>query len=643
MADNEKLGSTSPEVLLKNVVILDKLVSDKEKESLPDRFGALRRTWHGMEMVFSRFIEYVTGRGEQAISAIGWQELGSWATGITIDNRQQIVYYNGSWYKYLGELEHVITGDSPENDGGVWSAENSTGKWSNIGDAALRSNLVSSGGANLVGWKETTVDAVLNQAYRYYADVFDVFILYGQSNIVGYADNTPGYPSSVDNYVTYYNPATGQIAKVVPAMKHASGNTSSGHAWAAFGNEYRRQTGRKILFVPCGKGETAIADFVPGSDLYNLMLTTVAAAKTRMNASGRVPGKTCILFHQGEQDMTQGTTRQDYQDRLVSLVTGTSTDLSIDKFFFLRVGCPQSRTEESWSGIQAVQDFVCQSFNICNMAFADFGKFTKGNGLLRPDGTHATQNGYNYMGQEAAKNVADSLMAMSSSSPAEMQLYGVPVLPQDQIWRYTYARAIKTDAGWVMPDANNSNYMYRTANILKMEVNDTFIRFYIQSRADWILDLEVDVNYLASQYAVRAAVSFATVSTNVYALDVSFFCNLSFGCSKTGQLTSAPGITPANTLITGNLSSSVDSTHDSIIVKHNGSQSFPDVCSYGGGVYENTIGDVGIASMSSKSFAIVNNGTGGVLCTLRDAIVKPATLLSGMQVNVKALVCEYKA
>ncbi|MDQ5146792.1 hypothetical protein RCD91_29065, partial [Klebsiella pneumoniae] len=54
-----------------------------------------------------------------------------------------------------GELEHVIAGDSPENDGGVWSAENPTGKWSNIGDAALRSNLGSSEhgeGGYLVAW-----------------------------------------------------------------------------------------------------------------------------------------------------------------------------------------------------------------------------------------------------------------------------------------------------------------------------------------------------------------------------------------------------------------------------------------------------------------------------------------------------------
>ncbi|WP_183083405.1 right-handed parallel beta-helix repeat-containing protein [Klebsiella pneumoniae] len=151
MANIEKLGSSSPEVLLKNATNLDKLVNGRESESLPDRFGVLRKTWHGMEMIFSRFIDYITGRGEQAVAAIGWQELGNWAVGLAVDNRQQIVYYNGSWYKYLGELEHVIAGDSPENDGGVWSAANPTGKWSNIGDAALRSNLGSDEGFKLVG------------------------------------------------------------------------------------------------------------------------------------------------------------------------------------------------------------------------------------------------------------------------------------------------------------------------------------------------------------------------------------------------------------------------------------------------------------------------------------------------------------
>ncbi|WP_423406638.1 hypothetical protein [Klebsiella pneumoniae] len=141
---NNPLGSAAVKDLYDNAENVDKFVNDRTKEELEDRLGVLRKTWHGMEMIFSRFIDYITGRGEQAVAAIGWQELGNWAVGLAVDNRQQIVYYNGSWYKYLGELEHVIAGDSPENDGGVWSAANPTGKWSNIGDAALRSNLGSS-------------------------------------------------------------------------------------------------------------------------------------------------------------------------------------------------------------------------------------------------------------------------------------------------------------------------------------------------------------------------------------------------------------------------------------------------------------------------------------------------------------------
>ncbi|EPY9640559.1 hypothetical protein ACXH32_001801 [Klebsiella pneumoniae] len=145
------LGSAAVKDLYDNAENFDKFVNDRTKEELEDRLGVLRKTWHGMEMIFSRFITYITGRGEQAVASIGWQELGNWATGLTVDNRQQIVYYNGSWYKYLGELEHVIAGDSPENDGGVWSAENPTGKWSNIGDAALRANLGSGDGLKWVG------------------------------------------------------------------------------------------------------------------------------------------------------------------------------------------------------------------------------------------------------------------------------------------------------------------------------------------------------------------------------------------------------------------------------------------------------------------------------------------------------------
>ncbi|EOI1358931.1 hypothetical protein LDJ55_09610 [Klebsiella pneumoniae] len=176
------LGSAAVKDLYDNAENVDKFVNDRTKEELEDRLGVLRKTWHGMEMIFSRFIDYITGRGEQAVAAIGWQELGNWAVGLAVDNRQQIVYYNGSWYKYLGELEHVIAGDSPENDGGVWSAANPTGKWSNIGDAALRSNLGSSesdlGGA-LVNIGQATVRDVVRANILSYMSKTDQLAIKG--------------------------------------------------------------------------------------------------------------------------------------------------------------------------------------------------------------------------------------------------------------------------------------------------------------------------------------------------------------------------------------------------------------------------------------------------------------------------------
>lgn len=210
------LGSAAVKDLYDNAENVDKFVNDRTKEELEDRLGVLRKTWHGMEMIFSRFIDYITGRGEQAVAAIGWQELGNWAVGLAVDNRQQIVYYNGSWYKYLGELEHVIAGDSPENDGGVWSAENPTGKWSNIGDAALRSNLGSSEegqGAWLVAYaaSESAASRSVASRLRDYVSLHDYW-----------------FPDDGDDYYPALNKALSVSPHVlIPPGKHYLKSTGS--------------------------------------------------------------------------------------------------------------------------------------------------------------------------------------------------------------------------------------------------------------------------------------------------------------------------------------------------------------------------------------------------------------------------------
>ena len=73
---------------------------------------------------------------EQAISLVGWQELGDWSAGITVDNRNQIVWYGNSWYRYIGTLPHVTSGSGPDEDGGIYSEETRSGLWVNVGAAS---------------------------------------------------------------------------------------------------------------------------------------------------------------------------------------------------------------------------------------------------------------------------------------------------------------------------------------------------------------------------------------------------------------------------------------------------------------------------------------------------------------------------
>lgn len=247
------LGSAAVKDLYDNAENVDKFVNDRTKEELDDRLGVLRKTWYGMEMIFSRFITYITGRGEQAVAAIGWQELGNWATGLTIDNRQQIVYYNGSWYKYLGDLEHVIAGDSPENDGGVWSAENPTGKWSNIGDAALRSNLGSSEGTKLIvapgngGTLYDLISGQLRSLFYYLSPAKIAAVLSGAATDIttelqaAMNDNRPIWLPAGQYYVTGSITVSANSSLIGPGSRLASiDNRGSSHLFIIGAGGYLR-------------------------------------------------------------------------------------------------------------------------------------------------------------------------------------------------------------------------------------------------------------------------------------------------------------------------------------------------------------------------------------------------------------------
>ncbi|UAN54457.1 hypothetical protein KGP26_07670 [Serratia sp. JSRIV002] len=165
MPQRYKTGNPRPSNSMKdlndNALAYDDFINSDADHAL-DRFDRVRRTWVGMERhfdrlmngfnsVFDALIIYFKGKAYDAISAIGWQELGNWVVNITLINRQQVVWHDNAWYKFIGALPHTITGGSPGEDGGIWSKDNPSGLWVNIGDASVRCDLAKGDGLKYIG------------------------------------------------------------------------------------------------------------------------------------------------------------------------------------------------------------------------------------------------------------------------------------------------------------------------------------------------------------------------------------------------------------------------------------------------------------------------------------------------------------
>lgn len=126
-----KLGSTAVKDLYDNAENLDTLVNDKTKEAHPDRFGVPRKTWHGMEQDFQRFL-----------LNSGYEHIGDYGAGLNITAHNQVFAKDGELYRASASLElPYTTGD--------WTADGDL--FVSAGDGVLRQDLSKENGASMVG------------------------------------------------------------------------------------------------------------------------------------------------------------------------------------------------------------------------------------------------------------------------------------------------------------------------------------------------------------------------------------------------------------------------------------------------------------------------------------------------------------
>ena len=134
------LGSTEVKVLYINASNLDDAVNDQVNVTWVDRFGAIRKTYHGIEV-----------DAQNALLNTGYEFIGDYdADGpLTIDRLNQIFSKDGEFWR---------AAPPPPGPGPVlpyttvnnWAVDQS--KFVSVGDAALRTALAADTGAELVGY-----------------------------------------------------------------------------------------------------------------------------------------------------------------------------------------------------------------------------------------------------------------------------------------------------------------------------------------------------------------------------------------------------------------------------------------------------------------------------------------------------------
>ncbi|WP_224672796.1 sialate O-acetylesterase [Escherichia coli] len=448
----------------------------------------------------------------------------------------------------------IIASSSYDQENNVW------GEWN---FAASRNDLLSSEkgfGASLVRLESgKTLQQEINslEHLERSADVYDVFITYGQSNSAGEAilsGDTSGFPPPLKRSLMY-DFTDGTIKPIIQKIVSSSGVASSGHAWGEFCNEWYRLTGRGAVIVHCGRGATSIAQLSKGyttgaADYYGKMVAGVAAAKARMTVQGFPMGGTFMLCHHGETDQQLLTTFDVYRAAFLKLFEDVDSDIGLTRFCNFTVGCPSNRPEYAWATIQNAQRFVCSGREKMLTVFDGCPCFLLRDGNVGPEGVHYTQKGYNTMGREGAKGLWSSVGAAENfKTDVDLAQYNRFVAPWSRAAQCAASvRWAGSTNSWGLLHRANDTGTWRPANINKVITasDGNSLEFTVSDKATCWFTMSAGISRNLAQQGLRLYAEPLNSDTDfkikvvIYA-DISLLLNTVTGEMRALKGSSLPG------------------------------------------------------------------------------------------------------
>ena len=633
------LGSSAAKDLYDNAQNFDHLSLDQTNKTWPDRLGRGRLTWYGME-------ENI----KAAIMSLGWNPVGTFQDGATAANPVDIIQdtTDYTWYRWddLSTLPKTVLPDStPGSTGGTGD-----GKWQpvDISDVLRRDLADENSTVSIAGVPAAQVgNNVTSTKYLEAPNVYDLVVAYGQSNALGLAGSsgdTTGYPTPSSKSLMF-DTADGTIKLITQNMGSTSGETSTGHAWCAFANEWYRISGRGAVVINAAKGSQPLANLLKSSPsgLYSLMQTGVSNAKSRMVAQGLTLGNVYVIFHQGETDQQLLTPFDTYSFDLTTLIDTLATDLSMKRFSNCTVGCPDNREEYTWSTIQNAQNYTVNRRQNAVTVFDGCPSFLLSDGNIGAEGVHYTQQGYNTMGTGAARGLwsVENGSARTKSIP-DLADYAHGIAPWARAKQcFASSQYSNGSASWVVLNKSNGDTFLRPANINSVSVaaDGNSLLFAVADNARLWFSFNGDISRNGDSIGLSVAVDRVSVGAvfnlrAVIYIDLELVINIS-----TGAVTS-----PRGGVASAWLQSlvSVTVSAGTAVVTHGSTLNLAQVSHYAGTTLAdaNATVSVNCPSNTQTRVYLANAPTNPtVVISLKRVLVTPAQLqtLGGTQIFVRGV------
>lgn len=238
----------------------------------------------------------------------------------------------------------------------------------------------------------------------------DLVLFMGQSNIAGRgnAEEAPGvaegngYEFRAVTDPTKLYPVTEPFGVDENKEDGITETIKTGSLVSAFINEYYLITQVPIVAVSASKGGSSIDEWQLGTPYLNDAIERLHAAKEWLGSNGNEIRRVFMVWCQGETDALMP--KSDYVPKLTNMIEEMLSH-GVERCYMIRIGNKEG-TDLYKSMIQIQTEF-CKTYPYATLVSTLYAGMTSDKlNLMKDDGIHYTQEGYNRVGVEAGRNVA---------------------------------------------------------------------------------------------------------------------------------------------------------------------------------------------------------------------------------------------